>query len=135
MKGLFPQACKPIGYAWLILSVFIPLLLSMFGLVHDQSLLLIKLGMKLSIWISLFMIFLSRTKDESEETANFRSKAMKYALYFWGLLYIALLINAFFSGNINLADNSIGIIYMVFNVLCFEFLLQKARIEKAFKRK
>lgn len=135
MKGLFPQACKPIGYAWLILSVFIPLLLSMFGLVHDQSLLLIKLGMKLSIWISLFMIFLSRTKDESEETANFRSKAMKYALYFWGLLYIALLIKAFFSGNINLADNSIGIIYMVFNVLCFEFLLQKARIEKAFKRK
>ena len=135
MKGLFPQACKPIGYAWLILSVFIPLLLSMFGLVHDQSLLLIKLGMKLSIWISLFMIFLSRTKDESEETANFRSRAMKYTLYFWGLLYIALLIKAFFSGNINLADNSIGIIYMVFNVLCFEFLLQKARIEKAFKRK
>lgn len=82
MKGLFPHVCKPIGYALLILSVFIPLLLSMFGLVHDKSLLLIKLGMKLSIWVSLFMIFLSRTKDESEETANFRSKAMKFALYF-----------------------------------------------------
>lgn len=135
MKGLFPHVCKPIGYALLILSVFIPLLLSMFGLVHDKSLLLIKLGMKLSIWVSLFMIFLSRTKDESEETANFRSKAMKFALYFWGTCYVFLLIKAFFDGNINLADNSIGIIYMVLNVLCFEFLLQKARIEKTFKRK
>ena len=86
MKGLFPHVCKPIGYALLILSVFIPLLLSMFGLVHDKSLLLIKLGMKLSIWVSLFMIFLSRTKDESEETANFRSKAMKFALSFLGNL-------------------------------------------------
>ena len=81
------------------------------------------------------MIFLSRTKDESEETANFRSKAMKFALYFWGICYVFLLIKAFFDGNINLADNSIGIIYMVLNVLCFEFLLQKARIEKTFKRK
>lgn len=135
MKGLFPHQCKPIGYALLILSVFIPLLLSMFGMVHDKSLLFIKLGMKLAIWISLFMIFLARAKDESEETAGFRLKSMKYALYIWGVCYVLLLIKAFFNDNINQADNSIGIIYMIINVLCLEFLLQKARIEKTFRRK
>lgn len=135
MKGLFPHPCKPIGYALLILSVFIPPLLSMFGMVHDKSLLSVKLGMKLAIWVSLFLIFLARAKDESEETASFRLKAMKYALYIWGVCYILLLVKAFFNGNINQADSSIGIIYMTINVLCLEFLLQKARIEKTFRRK
>ena len=92
MKGILPVACRIAGYALLILSVFVPLLMYMFGQVHDGNLIYVKLGIKLVVWLSLFMIFLSKVKDEAEETACLRSKAMKYALYIWGVYYIVMLI-------------------------------------------
>ena len=77
MKGILPVACRIAGYALLILSVFVPLLMYMFGQVHDGNLIYVKLGIKLIVWLSLFMIFLSKVKDEAEETACLRSKDMK----------------------------------------------------------
>ena len=50
MKGILPVACRYVGYVLLIFSVLVPLLMYMFGLVHDGNLLYIKLGMKLVIW-------------------------------------------------------------------------------------
>lgn len=67
MKGILPASCRLLGYVLLLLSVFVPLLMYMFGQVDDANLLYVKLGMKLVIWISLFMVFLARMKDENEE--------------------------------------------------------------------
>lgn len=135
MKGILPVACRYAGYALLILSVFVPLLMYMFGLVHDGNLLYVKLCIKLVIWISLFMIFLAKAKEENEEIASIRSKAMKYALYLWGIYYIVMLVKGIINQDVQSADNSVGIVYMIINVLCWEFFLQKHRIEKAFRRK
>ena len=135
MKGILPVACGYAGYALLILSVFVPLLMYMFGLVHDGNLLYVKLCIKLVIWISLFMIFLAKAKEENEEIASIRSKAMKYALYLWGIYYIVMLVKGTINQDVQSADNSVGIVYMIINVLCWEFFLQKHRIEKAFRRK
>lgn len=135
MKGILPVACRYAGYALLILSVFVPLLMYMFGLVHDGNLLYVKLCIKLVIWISLFMIFLAKVKEENEEIASIRSKAMKYALYLWGIYYIVMLVKGTINQDVQSADNSVGIVYMIINVLCWEFFLQKHRIEKAFRRK
>lgn len=135
MKGILPVACRYAGYALLILSVFVPLLMYMFGLVHDGNLLYVKLCIKLVIWISLFMIFLAKVKEENEEIASIRSKAMKYALYLWGIYYIIMLVKGTINQDVQSADNSVGIVYMIINVLCWEFFLQKHRIEKAFRRK
>lgn len=135
MKGILPVACRYAGYALLILSVFVPLLMYMFGLVHDGNLLYVKLCIKLVIWISLFMIFLAKAKGENEEIASIRSKAMKYALYLWGIYYIVMLVKGTINQDVQSADNSVGIVYMIINVLCWEFFLQKHRIEKAFRRK
>lgn len=107
----------------------------MFGLVHDGNLLYVKLCIKLVIWISLFMIFLAKAKEENEEIASIRSKAMKYALYLWGIYYIVMLVKGTINQDVQSADNSVGIVYMIINVLCWEFFLQKHRIEKAFRRK
>lgn len=134
MKGILPVACRYAGYALLILSVFVPLLMYMFGLVHDGNLLYVKLCIKLVIWISLFMIFLAKAKEENEEIASIRSKAMKYALYLWGIYYIVMLVKGTINQDVQSADNSVGIVYMIINVLCWEFFLQKHRIEKAFRR-
>ena len=135
MKGILPVACRIAGYALLILSVFVPLLMYMFGQVHDGNLIYVKLGIKLVVWLSLFMIFLSKVKDEVEETACLRSKAMKYALYIWGVYYIVMLIKGVVNLDLQVADNSVGIVYLIICVICWEFLYQKHRIEKTFRKK
>lgn len=135
MKGILPASCRIIGYAILILSVFVPLLMYMFGMVDDTNLLYVKMSMKLVIWLSLFMVFLAKAKEEDAEAASLRSKAMQYALYVWGLYYIVLLVKGAVEGDLQVADNSVGIVYMVLNVLVWEFFLQKRRMEKMFRRK
>lgn len=135
MKGILPVACRIAGYALLILSVFVPLLMYMFGQVHDGNLIYVKLGIKLVVWLSLFMIFLSKVKDEAEETACLRSKAMKYALYIWGVYYIVMLIKGAVNQDLQVVDNSVGIVYLIICVICWEFLYQKHRIEKTFRKK
>ena len=115
--------------------MFVPLLMYMFGQVNDANLLYVKLGMKLVIWISLFMVFLARMKDENEEAFSIRRKAMVISLYLWGIYYVGMLLNAAYGGNLQEADNSVGIVYMVINVFCKEFLMQKAKIEKNFIQK
>lgn len=134
MKGILPVACRIAGYALLILSVFVPLLMYMFGQVHDGNLIYVKLGIKLIVWLSLFMIFLSKVKDEAEETACLRSKAMKYA-FIWGVYYIVMLIKGAVNQDLQVADNSVGIVYLIICVICWEFLYQKHRIEKTFRKK
>lgn len=135
MKGILPASCRIIGYVLLILSVFVPLLMYMFGMVDDTNLLYVKMSMKLVIWLSLFMVFLAKAKEEDAEAASLRSKAMQYALYVWGLYYIVLLVKGAVEGDLQVADNSVGIVYMVLNVLVWEFFLQKRRMEKMFRRK
>ena len=132
MKGILPVACRIAGYALLILSVFVPLLMYINSHVNDVNLIYVKLGIKLIVWLSLFMIFLSKVKDEAEETACLRSKAMKYALYIWGVYYIVMLIKGAVNQDLQVADNSVGIVYLIICVICWEFLYQKHRIEKTF---
>ena len=37
MKGIFPASCRLLGYVLLLLSVFVPLLMYMFGQVNDGN--------------------------------------------------------------------------------------------------
>ena len=136
MKGLFPTFFRILGYALLVLSVFVPMLMYMFGMVQtDSSLILVKLGSKSVIWISLFFIFFAKADDEDEVTSSLRVKAIKFALIVFGIYYLVALAIAAVELNYQRADNSIGIFYMVMNVICFEFLQQKRKIEKRFNRK
>lgn len=136
MKGLFPTSFRILGYALLVLSVFVPMLMYMFGMVQtDSSLILVKLGSKSVIWISLFFIFFAKADDEDEVTSSLRVKAIKFALIVFGIYYLVALAIAAVELNYQRADNSIGILYMVMNVICFGFLQQKRKIEKRFNRK
>ena len=117
----------------MLLSVFVPLTMSLFGAVHDGNIILVKLVMKLVIWMSLFAIFLSKTKDE-DEIVGLRAKALQYALYLWGIYYVVMLVRSAMLENLQLADNSAAIVYMVISVICREFLFQKHRAEKLFHR-
>lgn len=134
IKGILPTICRPLGYVLLILAVFIPMLMFMFGMVSGSNILYVKLLMKLIVWVTLFMVFLAKRKDEDDETAALRSKSMKYGLYIWGIYYIGVLAIASIKGNIAQTDSSIGYIYMVIIVLVFEVLIQKRKAEKMFRK-
>lgn len=136
MKGLFPICFRVLGYTLLILSVFLPMLMYMFGMITtDAGLIYVKLGAKSVIWVSLFFIFFAKSDDEDEVTSSLRAKAAKFALLIWGLYYLFALGKSAFDLNYQSADNSVGIFYMVMNVICFEFLVQKRKIEKKIGRK
>lgn len=133
MRGFLPSWCRISGYALLLLSVFVPPTMSLLGAVHDGNIILVKLVMKLVIWMSLFAIFLSKTKDE-DEVVGLRAKALQYALYLWGIYYVVMLVRSAMLENLQLADNSAAIVYMVISVICMEFLFRKHRAEKLFRR-
>ena len=135
MKGLLPVFCRPLGYALLILTVFVPMLLYMFGMVTDANFVLVKVIMKFVVWISLFMVFLSRAKDEDAECEMLRAKSMQVALGIWAIYYVVVLVKAGIDGDVQEADNSVGIVYMIMNVVCMEFFFQKRRIEKNFRNR
>ena len=126
MKGILPVYCRTMGYVVLLLSVFVPLFMFMFGMINDSNLLFTKASIKLLIWFSLFMIFLAKVKDENEKISRIRIKAICYAIY--------LLVRGVYNGNLEEADNSIAIVYMVFNVICLEFGVQKSRVDRLFKK-
>lgn len=134
MKGILPTYCRTMGYTLLILCVFLPLMMFMFGMINDSNLLFTKASVKLFIWFSLFMIFLAKVKNENEETAKIRVKAICYAIYLLGIYYIVMLARGVYDGNLEEADNSIAIVYMAFNVLCLEFGIQKSKVDKLFKK-
>lgn len=133
MKGIFPVFFRVLGYVLLILSVFVPMIMYMFGMIQtDASFILLKLCAKSVIWISLFFVFLAKTNDEDDVTSSLRSKAMKYSLIALGIYYLISLVISAIELDYQRADNSIGIFYMITNVICFEFLQQKRKIEKRF---
>lgn len=134
MKGILPTYCRAMGYVILILSVFVPLLMFLFGTINDSNLLFTKASIKLLIWFSLFMIFLAKVKDENEEISRIRVKAIGYAIYLLGIYYIVMLVRGTYVGNLEEADNSVAIVYMAFNVICLEFGIQKNRVDKLFKK-
>lgn len=135
MKGILPVSCRVAGYALLILLVFTPMLLYMFGYVDDSNLFYIKSGVKLGIWACLFMILLARTKDECEKTAQIRGKSLQYALFLWGIYYLFVQVSAMWKGGVQTTDDSTSIVYLILCVLCFEFLSKKHRIEQQFKKR
>ena len=131
---ILPTYCRTMGYTLLILFVFLPLMMFMFGMINDSNLLFTKASVKLLIWFSLFMIFLAKVKNENEETAKIRVKAICYAIYLLGIYYIVMLVRGVYDGNLEEADSSIAIVYMAFNVLCLEFGIQKSKVDKLFKK-
>lgn len=136
MKSFFPSCFRILGYALLILSVFVPMLMYMFGMVKtDACLIIVKLIAKAVIWLSLFFIFFAKAEDEDDMTSSLRVKAMKFALIVWGIYYLIALAVSAIELDYQHADSSIGIFYMIMNVISFEFLQQKRKIEKRFGRK
>lgn len=135
MKALLPAYCRLLGYGILLLSIFAPFILMMYGIVTDSNLLLCKEVIKLFMIIGLLMILLAYTKNENEETDRIRINAMRNA-FLVTIIYIFInMLFRVYKGDIELMDTSSFLIFMAINVICLEFGIKKAHVDKIFQNK
>ena len=119
MKALLPVYCRPLGYVVLLVALFIPFILVMQGVVTDTNLLLI--------------IFALR-KNESRETEQIRNSAVRNAIFLTFLFVFGGMLWRVMQGDVINVDTSSFLTFLVFNVLCLEFGLKKALVDRFFKR-
>ena len=84
------------------------------GMVTDSNLLFYKECIKLLMILGAMMIIFALSRNEGRETEIIRNKATRNAIM--------------------TVDTSSFLIFLIINVLCLEFGMQKARIDKIFKR-
>lgn len=134
MKPLLPTYCRPLGYVILFLSMLILPLLMMQGVVTDANLLFYKECTKLLMMMGALMILFAWSKNESREAEQIRISATRNAVFltvlflFGGMLYRVAL------GDVITADTSSFLTFLIVNVLCLEFGMKKAMVDKLFKR-
>ena len=134
MKALLPAYCRLLGYAILLLSIFSPFILMMYGIITDENLLLCKEIIKLFMIVGLLMILLAYTKNENEETEVIRVKAMRTAFFITIIYIFVSMLFRLYKGSNELMDTSSFLIFMAMNVICLEFGIKKAVVDKIFKR-
>ena len=134
MRALLPAYCRPLGYFVIALGLFIPFIMAMMGKVTDANLLFYKECAKLLMMMGALMILFALTKSESKETEQIRNKATRNAIFltvlfvFGGMLYRVAL------GDLLTVDSSSFLIFLILNVLCLEFGIKKATVDRLFKR-
>lgn len=134
MKALLPAYCRIMGYAILLISIFAPFVLALYGWLTDENLLLFKEVIKLFMMAGLLMILLAYNKNENEETELIRVKAMRTSFFLTIIYVLVNMLYRLYAGERELVDTSSFLIFMAMNVICLEFGLKKAAVDRLFKR-
>ena len=134
MKALLPVFCRPLGYFVIALALFLPFLMLMMGRVTDANLLFYKECAKLLMMMGWRMIIFALTKNETEETVRVRNQATRNAMFLTVLFIFGGMLYRVAKGDIASVDTSSFLIFLILNVLCLEFGIKKAAVDRLFKR-
>ena len=134
MKALLPVYCRPLGYVILIVALFLPFILVMMGKVTDTNLLFYKECTKLLMIVGALMILFAFSKNESRETEQIRILATRNAIFLTVLFVFGGMLYRVATGDLVTVDTSSFLTFLVINVLCLEFGMKKAMVDKIFKR-
>ena len=134
MKALLPVYCRPLGYFVIALALFLPFLMLMIGKMTDGNLLFYKECSKLLMMLGAMMILFAFTKNESKETEQIRNKATRNAIFLTVLFIFGGMLYRVWKGDIMSVDTSSFLIFLILNILCLEFGIKKATVERLFKR-
>mgnify|MGYP000487300014 FL=1 len=134
MKALLPVYCRPLGYVILIVALFLPFILMMMGKVTDTNLLFYKECTKLLMIVGALMILFAFSKNESRETEQIRNLATRNAIFLTVLFVFGGMLYRVATGDLVTVDTSSFLTFLVINVLCLEFGMKKAMVDKIFKR-
>ena len=134
MKALLPVYCRPLGYFVIALALFLPFLMLMIGKMTDGTLLFYKECSKLLMMLGAMMILFAFTKNESKETEQIRNKATRNAIFLTVLFIFGGMLYRVWKGDIMSVDTSSFLIFLILNILCLEFGIKKATVDRLFKR-
>ena len=134
MKALLPVYCRPLGYFVIALALFLPFLMLMIGKMTDGNLLFYKECSKLLMMLGAMMILFAFTKNESKETEQIRNKATCNAIFLTVLFIFGGMLYRVWKGDIMSVDTSSFLIFLILNILCLEFGIKKATVDRLFKR-
>ena len=134
MKALLPVYCRPLGYFVIALALFLPFLMLMIGKMTDGNLLFYKECSKLLMMLGAMMILFAFTKNESKETEQIRNQATRNAIFLTVLFIFGGMLYRVWKGDIMSVDTSSFLIFLILNVICLEFGIKKATVDRLFKR-
>lgn len=134
MKALLPVYCRPLGYFVIALALFLPFLMLMIGKMTDGNLLFYKECSKLLMMLGAMMILFAFTKNESKEIEQIRNKATRNAIFLTVLFIFGGMLYRVWKGDIMSVDTSSFLIFLILNILCLEFGIKKATVDRLFKR-
>ena len=134
MKALLPVFCRPVGYLVLLIALFILPVLYIQGMVTDHNLLFYKECTKLLMMSGCLLIIFALSKNESRETEQIRNSAVRNAIFLTFLFVFGGMLLRVMQGDVINVDTSSFLTFLVFNVLCLEFGLKKALVDRFFKR-
>lgn len=135
MKALFPVYCRPLGYCVIALALFLLLLMMMTGRMTDANLLFYKECSKLLMMLGALMIIFALTKGECREVEEIRNEATRNAIFLTVLFIFGGMLYRVAKGDLMSVDTSSFLIFLIMNVLCLEFGIKKAAIDRLFKSK
>ncbi len=134
MKALLPVFCRPLGYAIIALAVFMPFILYFMGKVTDANLVFYKECSKLLMMMGCLMIIFAFSKDETREIEQGRNRAVRNAIFFTVLILFCNMVYRVYVGDITSVDSSTFLIFLIANVLCVEYEINRVRVRNLFKR-
>ncbi len=134
MKAMLPVYCRLLGYFVIAVALFLPFLMMMMGRVTDANLLFYKECSKLLMMVGALMILFALTKNESKETEQIRNKATRNAMFLTVLFIFLGMVYRVAKGDLLSVDTSSFLIFLLLNVLCLEFGIKKAAVDRLFKR-
>lgn len=135
MKALFPVFCRPMGYVVMVIAVFMPILMALLGKVSDNNLLFYRECSKLLMMMGCIMIIFALSKDENEETEKVRNRAVRNAIFLTVLYIFINMLYRVFTRDLMSVDSSTFLIFLIINVLCVEYELNRIKIQKMFRGK
>ena len=106
----------------------------MMGKVTDTNLLFYKECTKLLMIVGALMILFAFSKNESRETEQIRNLATRNAIFLTVLFVFGGMLYRVATGDLVTVDTSSFLTFLVINVLCLEFGMKKAMVDKIFKR-
>lgn len=134
MKALLPVYCRPLGFLVIALGLFIPMTLMLLGKVTDSNLLFYKECGKLLMMVGALMILFALSKNEGREAEIIRMKATRNAMFLTLLFVFGNMLYRVATGDIVTVDSSSFLTFLIIDVLCLEFGMKKAAVDKIFKR-
>jgi cell division protein FtsW (lipid II flippase) len=134
MKALLPVFCRPLGYAMIALAVFMPFIMYFMGRVTDANLVFYKECSKLLMMVGCLMIIFAYTKDETREIEQNRNRAVRNAMFITLFILFFNMVYRVYVRDLTSVDSSTFLIFLIANVLCLEYEINRIRIRNLFKR-